>query len=53
MGTLYVSVVTLSPLRISQDGVGFGYLDETFGCIRVVGIMIWVMGFGEIIELPA
>lgn len=38
-------------LRRAEDGVGFAYLDEAGGGVGVVGMEVWVVRFGEGVEL--
>lgn len=51
-GPFSIPIVFLTFFRVAQHGVGFGDLHETFGCGRVMGIVIRMMGFGECIEFP-
>ena len=47
-----VAVVRLTFCGRAEDSVGLGDLDETLGGGRVVGVAVWMVGFGERIEGP-
>jgi hypothetical protein len=51
-GTQMLAVVGLAFGRVAQDGVGFGNLDEALGGPWVVGVAVWMVGFGEFVEGP-
>lgn len=44
------AVVGLTLGGVAEDGVGFGELDEALGGGWVVGVAVWVVGFGELVE---
>lgn len=46
-----VAVVAAAPLWVGDDGVGLGDLGEAGGGGGIVGIGVWVGGFGEFVEL--
>ena len=46
-----VSVVACSTLGLAEDVVCFVDADETVGGGRVAAIVIWVVTFGEVVEL--
>ena len=47
-----VSVVSSAFSGAAEGGVGFAYLDEALGGAWVGGVEVWVVGFGEGVELP-
>lgn len=47
-----VAVVGLAFLWRTKDGVCFADGHEAFRFGRVVWVQIWVVGFGEFVELP-
>lgn len=45
-------VIGLAFGRVAEDGVGFRDLDETLGRTWVIGVAVWMVGFGEFVERP-
>ena len=45
-----LAVVLLPRGGRPQDGVGFGDGDEAGGGLEIVGVAVWVVGFGQGIE---
>lgn len=37
---------------MGEDGVGFAYACEAAACLGVVGVVVWVVGFGELVKGP-
>lgn len=52
MGVHVFAVVGLAFCRRAEDGVGFGDFHEAGGGTGVVGVAVWVVGFGEGVEGP-
>jgi hypothetical protein len=48
-----VAVVGCAFLGAAEGGVGFADFDELVLCVGVVGVEVWVVGFGEGVELSA
>ena len=52
MGAEVVAVVALAFCGRSEDGVGVRDFYKTCGGCGVVGVVIWVVDAGQIVELP-
>jgi len=49
-GAYDIAVVAETLVGGAEDGVGFGELDEAFGCLGVVGVVVGVVALGEGVE---
>ncbi len=50
-GAEEVTIVAGALFGAAEGCVGFADLDEAVGGVAVVGVQIWVVGFGEFVEL--
>ena len=51
-GMQMLVVVGLALGRVAQDGVCFRDPDEALGGAWIVGVAVWMVGFGEVVEGP-
>lgn len=50
-GAEEVAVVAGALFGAAEGGVGLADLDEAVGSAAIVGVEVWVVGFGEFVEL--
>ena len=53
LGSKEVAIVARAFLGATEGGVGFADLDEALRGAAVVGVEVWVVRFGEFVELSA
>jgi hypothetical protein len=51
-GAQVFAVVGLAFRTIAEHGVCFGDFDEALGGLWIVGVAVWMVGFGERVERP-